>query len=199
MFKELFANRLIKDATLSLVFMLFIYAVTHNEITHPTPHPQKGNWSIQKMQHPLFFGLAGHNYLVIRDPLGDIVYEIHGLATDSKTGTWKYIGTDSRDFLKVWEFSEPRDYYAEKKYPGIILAEGEKDDMMALWEKARSCKDAINAKTFYYPAYGFSIQNETTNSNSVAYTITKCMNIEARHIGIITPGDGNDLLDPKHP
>jgi hypothetical protein len=197
MLKEIFKNRLIKDGTLSLVFVLCIYVITHNEITHPTPRPQKGNWSIQKMQHPLFFGLAGHNYLVIRDPVGDIVYEIHGLATDSKKGTWKYIGTDSSDLLKVWEFNEPRDYYAEKKYPGIILAEGNKEDMLALWEKARSCKESINAKTFYYPPYGFSLENQTTNSNSVAYTITKCMNIGGRRIGIITPGEEIDLLEEK--
>ena len=148
------------------------------------------------MQHPLMLGFAGHNYLAIRDPLGDIVYEIHGLATDSTTGNWKYIGTNSKDFLKVWEFDGPRDYYAEKKYPGVILAEGDKDQMMSLWEKARNCKNEINAKTFFYPPYGFSLGSETINSNSVAYTITKCMNIDSRRFGLLTPGENKDLLKP---
>lgn len=191
---SIFLSNVAKDAILSFVFLLFLYGSTHNQFTHPTPKPKPGNWSIQKMQHPLFFGFAGHNYLALRDPLGDIVYELHGLATDTGTGEWKYIGNTGKETLKVWEFEGPRDYFAEKHYPGVILAEGNKEDMMQLWEEARGCKDKINQKTYAYPAYGFSLKSQTTNSNSVAFTLIKCINKSARYMGIIVPGEGRNLL-----
>ena len=195
MFDRLFPNRVIKDAVFSFFILLFLYVLTHNEITHPKPNPLPGNWSIQKMQHPLLFGFAGHNYLAIRDPLGDIVYEMHGLATDEKAGTWKYIGTDKNDKLKVWEFNEPRDYFAEKTYPGIVLAQGQKEDMLALWEKARSCKEKINQLTIPYPPLGVNLKGETMNSNSVAYTLALCIDKNSPRIGIFTPGEKRNLFE----
>jgi hypothetical protein len=187
-------NRMTRDVIYSFAILLFLYAVVHNPITHPTPEPIPGNWSIQFMQHPLMFGFAGHNYLALRDGSGTIVSELHGLATDPSTGEWKYIGSNPTDILKVWEFNSSHYYISEKSFPGIILAQGTETDIQAAWNEGKTCVSPINMKNIPYPPYGFSLKNETINSNSVAYTLATCMHLDVRHIGIITPGSTNNLL-----
>jgi hypothetical protein len=191
----LFTRRFIKDLSFSVVFVLFIYAITHNPITHPTPKPKSGNWSIQLMQQPLLFGLAGHNYLVLRDDNGTIKKEIHGLATDVGTHTWKYVGIKQSDLLHVWEFNGPHFYLAEKNFPGIILHEGDMDDVMDVWGKGESCIEPINNLHLSYPPLGVTLKGDTENSNSVAYTVTLCMGLDQEHLGLITPGDRKNLLE----
>lgn len=195
MLARLFPNRIVKDAVFSFFILFFLYTITHNEIVSPRPRATApGNWSIQKMQHPLLFGFAGHNYLALRDPLGDIVYEMHGLATDDTTGTWKYVGTDKDDYLKVWEFEEPRDYFAEKAYPGVVLIEGPEEEMLPLWDRVRECGNKINSLNLKYPPLGIQLNGETINSNSVAYTLSMCIGKDARKIGIFTPGENRNIL-----
>ena len=120
---------------------------------------------------------------------------MHGLATDPTTNSWKYIGIKETDLLKVWEFNGPRDYIAEKTYPGKVIFEGNADDAKAIWEKALSCKDEINKKEIYYPPFGFELRGETENSNSAAYTLLICMGFDSAHIGLITPGEKKNLLN----
>ncbi len=196
MLKRLFTHRFIKDLLWSTLFLSVHYGITHNPIVRPIPQPIPGNWSIQLMQHPLLFGFAGHNYLALRDQNGNIVEELHGLATDAATGQWKYVGTNPTDILQVWEFESGRYYLAEKKFPGIIMDQGVQSDIFALWKKALSCKDPINQEKTGYPPYGFSFKSETLNSNSVAYTLALCMGLDTRHIGIWTPGATMNLLKP---
>lgn len=195
MFKTIANNRIARDFLWSGVFIFFIYGVTHNPIVRPTPKPTPGMWSIQFMQHPLLLGFAGHNYLALRDKDGTVVSELHGLATDTSNGGWKYIGSNPKDLLKVWQFENSRYYLAEKKFPGIILKEGEREELYEIWSKAMPCKDEINEKNIPYPPYGFSIKNETTNSNSVAYTLATCMDLSTKHIGVFTPGATKNLLN----
>jgi hypothetical protein len=197
MFKAILGNRIFRDFLWSGIFILFLYVITHNPIVRPIPEPTPGNWSIQFMQHPLVFGLAGHNYLALRNAGGSVVSELHGLATDTKTGNWKYIGSNPTDLLQVWQFESPRYYLAEKKLPGIILKEGVEEELSTVWSKASACKERINEKRIPYPPYGVSFRNETTNSNSVAYTLAACMELNTRHIGIWTPGDAMNLLDSR--
>lgn len=192
--KELFTRQFVKDLFWSALILAFLYTVTHNPLVRPVARAVDGNWSIQFRQHPLALGLAGHNYLALYDANGAIVSELHGLATDPSTSKWRYLSTRSTDLLKVWEFDTSKYYLAAKNLPGIILAEGTKDNMVSLWEEARGCKDPINIQNIRYPSFGFSIKNETLNSNSVAYTLAKCMNLDTRHIGLITPGATLDLL-----
>jgi hypothetical protein len=194
MLQKIFTNQFTKDSFYSLIFLLAVYGITHNPVVRPTPIPAPGAWSIQFMQHPLIFGLAGHNYLALRDQDGNVIDELHGLATDMVTKQWKYIGTQPTDVLKVWEFDNGRYYLAGKDFPGIIMKQGVQDDMLSLWNKALTCKDSINQENISYPPYGVSFRSETTNSNSVAYTLAKCMGFDTRHIGIWTPGDTMDLL-----
>jgi hypothetical protein len=59
----------------------------------------EGQYRIVKAQLPLLGGLAGHNFLVLIDPAGKIVGELHGLATDAE-GHPKPIGHLPSDELK---------------------------------------------------------------------------------------------------
>ena len=194
MWKRIFANQFSRDSLYSLICIVILYGITHNPIVRPMPHPTLGNWSIQYMQHPLLFGFAGHNYLALRDADGAIIQELHGLATDASMGTWKYVGTNPTDILQVWQFDGGQYYLSEKDFPGIIMDQGSKTDMLSVWNKAVACKDPINKENIHYPPYGISFKNETVNSNSVAYTLAKCMGFDAGHIGIFTPGATMDLL-----
>ncbi|MFA6608404.1 MAG: hypothetical protein WCT07_00635 [Candidatus Paceibacterota bacterium] len=190
-----FTNKIVKDFYWSLVFILSMYAIINNPITHPKPQQTPGDWSIQLIQHPLLLGLAGHNYLVLSDQDGEIVSELHGLATDSETGKWKYIGADKTDKLQVWKFDGARSYLREKNYPGIILNQGNYSQVIDLWNKALSCKNEINQKYIPYPPLGLSFNGDTENSNSAAYTLALCIGLDVKHIGLFTPGSKNNLLD----
>ncbi len=195
MFAYFSSHKHIRDALLSVFFVLFLYILTNNEITHPTPTPAFGKWSIQKIQYPLLLGLAGHNYLVLRDEKNNVVYELHGLATDALTGIWKYVGASDTDKLVVWEFNGSRNYFSSNNDPGFVLTTGSKEDMLMLWEKARTCKEKINEKKLLYPPLGVKVTGETINSNSVAYTLIRCMGLNTRHLGIFTPGAKKDILN----
>lgn len=186
-------NHVVKDFALSGIFIFAIYGITHNPIVRPIPKPTPGLWSIQFMQHPLLFGFAGHNYLALRNERGDIVSELHGLATDHATKEWKYVGSRPTDLLQVWEFGTGK-YLAQKQFPGRVLHEGSQEDVLATWNQAVSCKNIINSMNLLYPPYGISLRSETVNSNSVAYTLASCMGLDVDHIGIWTPGAAMNLL-----
>ena len=154
------------------------------------------------MQQPIILGIAGHNYVVLRDNNNTIVDELHGLASDPTTGEWKTIGRSKTDKLKVFEFNTsryntPQYFSAEKKYAGIALLKGDEQEVKNTWQKGIVCKDKINALDLPYPPYGVALGRETENSNSVAYTLTRCMLLDAEHLGLITPGWGKDLLDSR--
>lgn len=146
------------------------------------------------MQQPLVFGIAGHNFLTLRNENNAIVGELHGLATDNKTGEWKYIGNKDTDKLKVWYFKSPHDYITQKNYSGVVLYKGTKESTVNIWNHGVTCKDSINQQERMYPPYGVTMRGDTENSNSVAYTLVLCMGLDAEHLGLITPGWGKNLL-----
>lgn len=190
---KLFTPRFIKDLLLSVLFFILYYGLTHNTLVYPVTPLYKGVWSIEKLQYPLAMRLAGHNYLALRNTEGVIVAELHGLATDERTNTWKYVGTGNQEVLKVWEFDTSIFGTTKNILPGIVLRSGDKAMILELWDKARDCKNRINEKNIPYPPLGISLY-ETENSNAVAYTLTKCIGAENKHIGIIVPGEKTDLL-----
>ncbi len=192
---SLFTRRFVKDLLLIALFSGSFYILTHNPITHPTPKEVNGLWSIQLMQQPLVFGIAGHNFLTLRNEKNDIVGELHGLATDNKTGAWKYIGTNTSDTLKAWYFKSPHDYVTQKSYSGVVLFKGDTTSVTSAWNDGVNCIEKINSHNLLYPPYGVNMRGDTENSNSVAYTLILCMGLDAGHLGLITPGWGKNLLD----
>lgn len=192
---KLFTRGFLIDIIASCVFVLSMYSVIYNEAFHPTlPHMQ-GVWTIEVHQRPLVLGITGHNFLVLRNALGEEEGELHGLATNPTTNYWKHVGTDSTDILRVWEFKDSRYGMYGDTFPGEVIASGTADDMIALWNKGRSCADRINEKYIPYPPYGVRLRGTTENSNSVAYTLAKCMHITIDRMGLLTPGYGRDLLE----
>jgi hypothetical protein len=195
--KKLVTKRFLQDIATVIVFCCAFYLLTHNPITHPTPKSTDGKWSIRLMQHPLIFGVAGHNFLTLCNGKGEIVKELHGLATDAETKEWKYVGTKDTDILQVFEFDGSKKYIVSKGYAGTILFEGDETTTKDTWNKSASCKDIINNKSIHYPPYGVKVSGDTENSNSVAYTLMLCMGLDTKHLGLITPGWGEDLLIEK--
>lgn len=191
----LFTRRFIKDIVLLALFGLVFYGLTHNPITYPRVEPSYGLYSIELMQYPLVLGIAGHNYLVLRDGNNTVLRELHGLATDSKTNAWKYMGIKTGDKLKVWEFSSEDTFVIHKSYSGRILYRGTKEEAVNLWVEALVCKEKINSKNILYPPFGVTLGGDTENSNSVAYTLTLCMDLDPNHIGLFTPGSTKNLLE----
>lgn len=196
---KLFTRRFIIDLFLIVVIGISLYALTHNSLVRPTPVTKKGFWSIQLIQYPLVFGMAGHNYLVLKDGKDRTIRELHGFPTETKNGKemWKYIGTNTADKLKVWEFDSPHFYIANKNFPGILLYEGSEADAWHIWKKSAPCKGEINKENIPYPPYGVNVRGDTENSNSVAYTLSLCMNLTTKHLGLITPGWGKNLLGAR--
>ncbi len=187
--------RIIKDVLIVLFSIIVFYTVTHNPITHPKAEGKRGVWSIELHQHPLVLGIAGHNYLALRDDRGVVEYELHGLPTDTRTGSWKYVGRSEYDMLKVWEFSTSTERKA-KNTPQVstVLLSADRDTVLALWNDARVCGARIDTLHLPYPPFGVSFKEDTRNSNSVAYTLSLCMNINPHRLGLLTPGWEMDLL-----
>ena len=189
----LFIRRSLKDLGALLLFGMFFYVATHNAIVRPKIEKNNSEYRIELLQEPLVLGIAGHNFLVLRDDKNQIKNELHGLATDT-SNHWKYLGNEKSDKLKVWEFNSPLDFAVQKNETGILLYTGTSAQVYEQWEKARNCKEKINQLNISYPPFGVNIHGETENSNSVAYTLTLCMGLNTKHIGLLTPGSTKNLL-----
>ncbi len=188
-----------KDIVIILSFCLLFLALTHNPIVRPTPRldTTKGSWTIELQQKPLALGIAGHNYLVLRNSTGEVVSQLHGLPTDEQTGAWKYLGRSKTDILRVWEFGSESNTTDLNSSYGIVLIAGDRSEMSSLWAKASACGEKINLLHLSYPPFGVSLRQDTENSNSVAYTLVNCMGLTSKHLGLFTPGWGKDLLERR--
>lgn len=183
-----------KDIVIIFLFALLVYGATHNSIVRPKEIIPKGSWSIELRQRPLVMGIAGHNYIALRNDAGNIVGQLHGLPMDTETGEWKYVGRKKTDILRVFEFDEKNNNTDLMLGYGVILMTTNHEQVIAVWKKAQKCKDEINTLSLPYPPFGISLQDDTENSNSVAYTLLKCMNLDSPHLGLFTPGWGKNLL-----
>ncbi|MEN9881291.1 MAG: hypothetical protein RLZZ308_474 [Candidatus Parcubacteria bacterium] len=186
---------IIKDITVVLFSITLFYIVINNPITRPQAQVLDTVWSIELRQQPLVLGLAGHNYLALRNGEGEVQHELHGLPTDTRTGEWKYVGRTKYDILRIWEFSTSTKRTVAPRTPvSVTLLSGDKDNIMTHWEEARACGRYIDALHLPYPPYGISFKEDTRNSNSVAYTLALCMGVNPQHVGLFTPGWEKDLL-----
>jgi hypothetical protein len=188
----------IKDLAIIFLFAFGFFILTHNPIVRPEPEITKGSWTIELRQRPLALGIAGHNYLIIRNNKGEIESQLHGLPTDTTTREWKYVGRNKSDILRVWEFGPDSKNSDIASGYGIVLSSGDHTEMVSRWSKARACSYQINNLVLPYPPFGISLRDDTANSNSVAYTLAQCMNLATKHIGLFTPGWGNNLLSENH-
>ncbi len=177
--------------TISVLLFIFVYfAVTSNPVVRPTPVISAGSWSIEKAQTGLLFGVAAHNYLILRDYKGLVQKELHGTPTEPD-GTFIRVAILPGRTLRVIEFDAPLDGDRGYKPSGITVFKGDRVEAEKKWDEARDCADIINNKKLPYPMLGVKLEEETVNSNSVATTLLSCMNLPSPRVGLLTPGANN--------
>lgn len=147
-------------------------------------------YTIIESQLPLIGGLAGHNLIVVKDPLGNVISEFNGLAVDANNQI-KPIGYLPSDKLKVFEFNQATFYDATQAQQ--VVFSGTLEQVTARIQAAEQCAIQMNNNNMSYPFLGLG-----ENSNSVASTLLKCMGIIETPVpgsAWIMPGVGDILLE----
>ncbi|MGY8633214.1 hypothetical protein RAD15_12125 [Bradyrhizobium sp. 14AA] len=150
----------------------------------------EGQYRIVKAQLPLIGGVAGHNFLVLIDPDGNVIGELHGLATGAD-GLPKPIGHLPSDELRGYH--DQRFY--KPNFAQTELASGDQAEIMKRWDAGRAVLDKINARNIHYPWMGLG-----QNSNSFASTLIAAMGLTESPMpggASVVPGARSMLLDPK--
>ena len=156
-------------------------------------------------------GAASHNFLVLRDGEGRALAEIHGLATDRKTGEFIPIGTDEQKHsLRVWHFAHDAEYaksIGANANGATFIQEGQdhktmlsagKEEVLARWNAAVAAKDPLNALDRDYPSYGFKMSGDTVNSNAAYRTLSEVMGVAVHDFPWkLEPGLDNRMTGQK--
>lgn len=155
-------------------------------------------------------GVASHDFWVLRDERGTALAELHGLATDRRTGEAVPIGTDeTRHSLRVWHFAHDADVAARsgdavartsyiqaaQSHRTVLIAD--KDEVLARWDAAVAARAQLNALDLDYPNYGFRMDGSTVNSNSAYRSLGEIMGLPVRDFpGVVEPGIENRMTSP---
>jgi hypothetical protein len=150
-------------------------------------------YSIEARSYDLV-SVASHNFWVLRDEKNEVVAQLHGLATDRKTNSFKPIGFFF-DRLGFYEFkiAENDPTFISKTQQSIIVFQDHKDEVIARWNKAACQVESLNQKDLNYSPFGiFGLP--ITNSNSAFHLFSRLMNVECcRFSGVMEPGINNSL------
>jgi hypothetical protein len=161
--------------------------------------------SIAVRQHtfpvgPLTFA---HNFLVRYDDEGNVVAELHGLASDPKTAEIQPIGRSS-DYLRA----VPIYGRGDLNIPGQqekVLWQGPEGAATARWQAAKDAADQINNRGLTYNFWGSDLNGPRDwdapvpsviagNSNSVNRTLIDAMGLQLPSMPTTAPGTENQLL-----
>ncbi|MDO4644109.1 MAG: hypothetical protein Q4A74_09735, partial [Cardiobacteriaceae bacterium] len=146
-------------------------------------------YTIVKSQLPLLGGIAGHNFIAVLNPNGQVIHELNGLAT-SKDNKIKPIGYLPSDKLKVYNETEVHGFFYRPSQKQEVVYKGSYDEVMEKFNEGYEIGQKINDKNFHYPFMGLG-----ENSNSVASTLLKGMGLSDPDLGWpLTPGEGSLLL-----
>ncbi len=168
-------------------------------------------YSIEARSLSIVGGTASHDFWVLRDENGQALAELHGLATDRRTGQAVPIGTDEqRHSLRVWHFVHDADYarqqgvgttrhsYIQNGQQHLTVLTADRDEVMARWDAAVAAKEPLNALDLNYPNLGFRIFGETVNSNSTYRTLGEIMGVPVRDFpGVAEPGIDNRMTSTQ--
>ena len=150
-----------------------------------------GNYKIVKSQLPLIGGMAGHNFVVVLDPHNRPIHELNGLAT-SKDGKIKPIGNSPSDKLYVYNEKGAKGFFYKSSQNQAVVFEGSYEEVMHKFNLGYEIGQEINRRNPSYPILGLG-----RNSNSVASTLLRGMNLKDPDLGMaLTPGE-NSLLIPE--
>jgi len=160
-------------------------------------------------------GLWSHNFWVLRNPKGQVMAELHGLATDRRSNQFVPIGTNENHSLRAWHFAAT-DHFSEIGVRAHIVAqhafyqEGQRrstvftggvDNVMPRWRAAAKSVDFINTFNLNYPPGGVNLIGRTKNSNSMYSTFADIMQLprfsfwQVFEPGLSTPVMTPDLVD----
>ena len=156
-------------------------------------------------------GVASHNFLVLRDGEGRALAELHGLATDRKTGEFIPIGTDEQKHsLRVWHFAHDAEYaksVGAKANDATFIQQGQdretmltagKAEVLERWNAAVAAKQPLNALDMNYPSLGFKMSGDTVNSNAAYRTLSEIMGVPVHDFPWkLEPGLDNRMVDEK--
>ncbi len=156
-------------------------------------------------------GWAGHNYWVLRDEHGHALAQLHGLATERRTGKAIAIGfNEARHSLRAWHYPHDAGYadsigapvnrtsFIRDDQPCCTVAMGDREEILARWNTAVNAVCTFNAQDLNYPSYGFSLLRGTVNSNSAYRTFGELMYMPVPHFPRrLQPGINNRLLSPE--
>lgn len=182
-----------------------------------------GQYSIEARSLSLLGGVASHNFWVLRDDKGSAVAELHGLATDRKTGESIPVGTDSeRHSLRGWHYVHDAQYardfgtrqasgsYIQEGQAAVTVISGSREEILERWKiAAKTGVDLLNRSDRDYPNFGvsrqagfdggynFVVNDSTVNSNSAYRTFGTLMvggsNVPVFN-GPLQPGVNNNVL-----
>ena len=156
--------------------------------------------------------IGSHDFWVLRDDQGNFVAELHGMATDRKTGETGFTGTDSqKESLQVHHFVPDPEHpdaragllfpignlkysYVKHARDSQIIASGPREEILARWIKAMNAISELNKQNLDYPPYGASLMGKTVNSNSAYRTLGELMGVRIHNFsGVIEPGINNKM------
>jgi hypothetical protein len=187
----------IQDLIAIVLILPVVFFGLNNQKVRPQIQVEQGKWTIEKRERKLLMGITGHTFLEMRDENNNVVGQLHGFATDIRTGQKQDVGRTEYDYLKVWEYEGDK-YKTVNNInignTGVVLLRADENTVKNIWATARSCGAQINLKNIKYPKYGFKVFSETENSNSVAHSIVICSGLEDKEIGLFTPGEKAFLL-----
>ena len=160
--------------------------------------------SIALRQHTINAGpfTFAHNFLVLCDDQGQVVAELHGLASDPASGDPLPVGRSS-DYLRAYEFAGKRlwkDGQTEK-----VIWEGDPEAVFARWAAAKDAHDQINRRDLTYNLAGSDLNGPRDwdspappviagNSNSVNRAFVESMGLRMLGMPTMAPGTENQLL-----
>ena len=150
-------------------------------------------YSIEARSYDLL-SIASHNFWVLRDSERTVVAQLHGLATDRKKKCFKPIGFFS-DQLGFYEFKavENDPSFIATTQQSVTVYQGDKNDVLARWNKAASKIDLLNQRNINYSPFGL-LGLPIINSNSAYHLFARLMDIECcRFSGALEPGINNSL------
>ena len=155
-----------------------------------------GNYTIEARSARL--DIAGtrigcHDFYVLRDPEGNVIAELHGLAYDPVTEQYQKRGR-ARDFLVVHNFVHDSDYakmlgvetenytLVELDQQNSLVFSGNKEEAFTRWGLAVDAIPALNNLGIHYPSeFGTVFADYVRgayNSNSVYNTLGQIMGVD---------------------
>ena len=147
-----------------------------------------------------------HDFWVLKNrDTGEVIAELHGLATCRVTGRIIPIGTTRQHSLRVYVFPHEPNYAESLRLPPRstrMIARSvwhpvyEQGDAFSRWKTAVEAIPSLNKLDLDYPPFGFNLLKPTINSNSAYRTFGEIMGVPIyRFPRVLQPGHHNPMAN----